>query len=65
MNRLQHSIISLSGMYLFYSSQSITFPTLEDALATNLNSSTPEGKKKLRQIPNTFYISKGIHFHVF
>ncbi|XP_076463598.1 SUMO-activating enzyme subunit 1-like [Babylonia areolata] len=38
--------------------QTMTFPTLEGALGVKFDTSTPEGKKKLRQTPNTFFITK-------
>ncbi|KAK7104023.1 SUMO-activating enzyme subunit 1-like [Littorina saxatilis] len=38
--------------------KSMKFPVLEDALGAKFDSSSSEGKKKLRQIPNTFFITK-------
>lgn len=37
----------------------MVFPGLEDALGAKFDTSSPEGKKKLKQTPNTFFITKG------
>ncbi|KAK7458938.1 hypothetical protein BaRGS_00039069 [Batillaria attramentaria] len=38
--------------------KSMTFPSLETVLNTKFDTATSEGKKKLRLVPNTFFITK-------
>ena len=39
--------------------QSMVFPKLDDVLGAKFDTTSSEGKKKLKQTPNTFFITKG------